>query len=189
MNEVQPEAANGEPLAVVEDLFARRGQQIYGEAVTQLEHALQCAHAAERHGADAALITAALLHDVGHMLHADAGQAFAAGVDDRHEVLGAQWLARWFVDEVTKPIALHVAAKRYLIRVDPHYAAALSTVSKHTLALQGGPMSDGEAASFAAARPGPAAVQVRRWDELGKVPGRATPTLRHFLAIASRCLR
>lgn len=189
MSDALPEAANGDPLAAVEDLFARRGQQIYGEAVTQLEHALQCAHAAERQGASAALITAALLHDVGHMLHADAGQAFAAGVDDRHEVLGGQWLARWFVDEVTKPIALHVAAKRYLVRVDPHYAATLSTVSKHTLALQGGPMSDGEAASFAAARPGPAAVQVRRWDELGKVPGRATPTLRHFLAIASRCLR
>jgi deoxyribodipyrimidine photo-lyase len=106
------------------------------------------------------------------MLHADAGQAFAAGVDDRHEVLGGQWLARWFVDEVTKPIALHVAAKRYLVRVDPHYAATLSPASKHTLALQGGPMSDREVAAFAAARPTPAAVQVRRWDEAAKVPGR-----------------
>jgi phosphonate degradation associated HDIG domain protein len=189
MSDALPETTNGDPLAAVEGLFARRGRQIYGEAVTQLEHALQCAHTAERQGASDALITAALLHDVGHMLHADAGQAFAAGVDDRHEALGAQWLARWFVDEVTRPIAMHVAAKRYLVRVDPHYAATLSPVSRRTLELQGGAMSDREAATFAGARFMPAAVQVRRWDEVGKVPGRPTPTLRHFLAIASRCLR
>lgn len=188
MSDTLPEPTNSDPLAVIEDLFARRGNQVYGEAVPQIEHALQCAHAAERQGAIAPLITAALLHDVGHMLHADAGKAFAEGVDDRHEAVGAQWLARWFVDDVTKPIALHVAAKRYLVRIDPHYAATLSPVSLRTLELQGGAMTDREAAAFAVARVAPAAVQVRRWDEIGKEPGRATPSLRHFLAIASRCL-
>ena len=51
-------------------LFAQKGGEQYtGEPVTQLEHALQTALQAEQEGAGDALVTAALLHDLGHVLH------------------------------------------------------------------------------------------------------------------------
>ena len=50
-------------------VFAKRGGDTYGEGVSQLEHALQCAACAERDGASPALIAATLLHDIGHLLH------------------------------------------------------------------------------------------------------------------------
>ena len=51
-------------------LFARKGGRAYdGEGVTQLEHALQTANLAQHSGATPALVTAALLHDLGHLLN------------------------------------------------------------------------------------------------------------------------
>ena len=51
-------------------LFREKGDGAYfGEAVTETEHALQSAHLAEKSGAAPELIAAALLHDVGHLLH------------------------------------------------------------------------------------------------------------------------
>ncbi len=50
-------------------LYRTYGARQYGrEAVSQLEHALQCAHLAESAGAAPALVAASLLHDVGHMV-------------------------------------------------------------------------------------------------------------------------
>lgn len=50
-------------------LYRNYGARQYGrEAVSQLEHALQCAHLAETAGAAPALVAASLLHDVGHMV-------------------------------------------------------------------------------------------------------------------------
>ncbi|HEX4148408.1 MAG TPA: HD domain-containing protein, partial [Pirellulales bacterium] len=78
-------------------LFREQGDSQYGgEAVSQLEHALQAAWFAERENAEPALIAAALLHDVGHLLHSLPADAPEHGVDDRHEALAAQWLARRF---------------------------------------------------------------------------------------------
>lgn len=52
----------------IHELFQQRGHSLYGkEAVTQMQHALQAASAAERADAGAALISAALLHDIGHL--------------------------------------------------------------------------------------------------------------------------
>ena len=78
--------------------FDRHGRSDYGaERVCQIEHALQTAALAEGEGAAPALITAALLHDIGHLIH-DLGDSPAArGIDDRHEVLGHQFLARWLM--------------------------------------------------------------------------------------------
>ncbi len=75
---------------------ARGGSQYGGEAVTQQEHALQAALFAEREDAAASLIAAALLHDVGHLLHALPADAPEQGVDDRHEALAGRWLERRF---------------------------------------------------------------------------------------------
>ncbi len=101
----------------INELFSRRGREMYaGEPVTQTEHALQAALQAEESGADAALITAALLHDVGHLLHDLDEDCADEGIDDKHEALGAQWLSQHFGFEVVEPVRLHVAAKRVSVR-------------------------------------------------------------------------
>ena len=106
----------------IERLFADRGAEEYhGEAVSQLEHALQAAAAGEREGAAPELIVAALLHDIGHLIHSHGEDAAERGIDDRHEELGQRFLQQHFGPAVTEPVRLHVAAKRYLCAVEPGY--------------------------------------------------------------------
>lgn len=167
---------------VVFGLFARRGGSAYGgEAVTQQEHALQAALLAERGKAPASLIVAALLHDVGHLLHSLPDDAPERGIDDRHEALAARWLATRFDSNVVQPVLLHVAAKRYLCATDPAYHRQLSPPSLLSLQLQGGPMSESEARDFAASPWCAAALDLRRWDDAAKVAGLTTPSLEHFV--------
>ena len=173
-------------LSTIQALFIEKGHLQYGEDVTQLQHALQCAHQAEQAGASDALVVAALLHDMGHMVHRDAALAVQQGQDDHHEALGSRWLARGFDQTVTEPIRLHVQAKRYLCAREPAYAAALSPLSKTTLQLQGGPMSEEEALRFEAQPYAMDAVRLRRWDDHGKAAQASTPTLQHFLTLAAR---
>ena len=176
------------PIDAIEELFSAQGTLIYGEAVNQIEHALQCADLAEKSGASDALIVATMLHDVGHMMHRDAAGALLAGVDDVHESLGSKFLARWFGPAVTQPVALHVEAKRFLCRRDPSYHDRLSPISKRTLELQGGPMTAAQADTFEALPFAMDAVSVRQWDDQGKRAAVETPPLAHFLAIAKRCI-
>ena len=160
------------------DLLQDRGQAAYaGEPITQLAHALQAAQLARAAGADDALVLAALLHDVGHLLDPGAGEAATAkGLDLRHEALGARYLARWLPAAVLGPIAQHVAAKRLLAR-DPSYRLALSAESTRSLAAQGGPFDDAQAAAFLA-RPGArAALALRSFDDAAKDPQRRVPGL------------
>ncbi|MAJ93433.1 MAG: HD domain-containing protein [Rhodospirillaceae bacterium] len=161
----------------------------YGmEAINQLEHALQSALQAEQEDAGPALITAALLHDIGHLIH-KLGVAAELGIDDRHEVLGEKLLRRWFDDDVVLPVALHVDAKRYLCRVEPGYFDRLSPASVRSLELQGGPFRDGEADEFIRQLGGEAAVRLRRWDERAKVKDLETPPLSHFCHYVEACIR
>ena len=171
------------------ELFDRRGQSNYGqEAVTQLQHALQAAWAAEQEQAPASLVVAALLHDVGHLLHDLPEDAPDAGVDDRHEKLAAQWLHERFGPEVVEPAALHVDAKRYLCAVNPDYARELSPPSQQSLALQGGPMTASEIRRFEDRKFFREAVRLRRWDDAAKVVGLETPPLAHFAKyVGSEC--
>ena len=162
-------------------LFREKGGSQYGgEAVTQQEHALQAALFAEREQADATLIAAALLHDVGHLLHSLPDDAPDQGVDDRHETLAARWLAKRFGPAVVEPVRLHVAAKRYLCVIDSDYLRQLSPPSTLSLKLQGGPMSDDEIRAFQSHPFCEASVRLRRWDDAAKVPELATPSLEHF---------
>jgi phosphonate degradation associated HDIG domain protein len=159
-------------------LFAERGDSDYGsEAVSQREHALQAAHLARQSGADPALVAAALLHDVGHLLHNLPDDAPEHGIDDKHEELAYRWLARHFGPDVAGPVRLHVAAKRYLCAVDSEYHEHLSEPSKISLALQGGPMSAEEAEGFRASPHFEAAVRLRRWDDEAKDPDLVVPGL------------
>jgi len=169
-------------------LFARRGAEQYsGEPVTQLEHALQSAHLAEQSGASDTLVTACLLHDLGHLLNDQGETPTLRGVDDVHQYFALPFLRGLFPDAVLDAIRLHVDAKRYLCQARPEYHARLSDDSKRSLALQGGVFDAAQAAAFIAQPAAKDAVMLRQWDDLAKQADWRTPTLAHFLAIAGRC--
>jgi len=174
----------------ISSLFSRRGAQSYfGESVSMLEHSLQAAHAGQLEGAPPALVVAALLHDVGHLVDDVPDDIRAWKTDARHEEVGSGWLAMRFGPEVYEPVRLHVPAKRYLCAVDRSYFAQLSPASVRTLELQGGPMSGAEVATFELERYFTDAVRIRRWDDQGKVAGLATPVLTAYGRLISQCSR
>jgi phosphonate degradation associated HDIG domain protein len=174
-------------IAAIGALYAAKGGRMYsGEPVTQLEHALQSAWLAERAGASAALITASLLHDIGHMTNDKGETPTERGVDDLHQYHALAALRGTFPDDVLEPIRWHVDAKRYLCRARPEYHEGLSPDSKRSLVLQGGVFSAPEAEAFAARRWADEAVKLRLWDDLAKVAGERTPDWAHFEAILAR---
>ncbi|HUC56169.1 MAG TPA: HD domain-containing protein [Streptosporangiaceae bacterium] len=178
------------PVETLSELFSSEGAAEYlGEPVTQAEHMLQAAALAERSGASRELVAAALLHDVGHFKGAISGADLMRGTDNKHSDTGAAWLAQWFGPEVTEPVRLHVAAKRYLCAVEPGYFGRLSEASVYTLSVQGGPMNEEEAREFAASPYAEAACQLRRWDDEAKDPAAAAPPFAHFAPVLEELLR
>lgn len=161
-------------------LYETRGARLYGsEAVSQLEHALQCAVLAIEEQAPPALVAAALLHDLGHLL-ADVPHRIGCEADDLHQYVAIPFLRGTFPEAVLEPVRLHVEAKRFLCRAERGYLERLSSASRHSLELQGGPLSALEAERFIARPYALDAVRLRRWDDRGKVPGAATPALHTF---------
>jgi len=169
------------PEEVFELLTSRGDDAYFGEPVTVLEHCLQAAHFATEERRAPELIAAALLHDVGHLLHQAGEDVADHGIDTHHEELAVQLLGEHLPASVTEPIRLHVAAKRYLCSVDPTYLAELSPSSVLSLGLQGGPMSETEAAEFLAAPHAKEAVILRRYDDAAKIEGLAVPQLPSYL--------
>ena len=170
------------------ELLGSRATTWYGqEAVSQLEHALQCAHLAERANEAPETVVAALLHDLGHMLSAErtpvADQDGLPAKDDLHQFVALPFLRSLFPDAVLEPIKLHVDAKRYLCAVDAGYWAELSPASKHSLELQGGRYDDVQVRAFEDLTFYAEAVRLRRYDDLAKVPGQVTPPLAHYAAL------
>ncbi len=182
---------NGPGIKRIIDLFEERGAARYEsgapDSVSQLEHALQCAVLAEAAGVDAHLITASLLHDLGHLMYADA-HAFEAR-NDAHEHRAVSFLRDAFPDSVLDPIRLHVAAKRYLCATESDYYDGLSQASKLSLELQGGVYTPIQAASFIAQAGARDAVQLRRWDDQAKRKNAATPPLAYFIDGVRTCMR
>ena len=164
----------------IAEAFADRGADAYGEHVSQLDHALQCAMLAEAEGASDPLIAAALLHDYGHLFEGRGDLAEHEGRDARHEVHGARALRRWFGPEVVGPVVLHVAAKRYLCAAEPAYEAALSPASVLSLELQGGRFTPAQRRRFEQRRFAADAIRLRRWDDAAKVAGLRTPDLKDY---------
>ena len=165
----------------IAELFAGPGARDYlGEAVTIGVHMRQAGALAEEAGAPAPLVAAALLHDIGHLRNE---------TDSKHSAAGARWLSQWFGEAVTEPVRLHVAAKRYLCATEPGYFGLLSPESVRTLALQGGPMTPKQAATFAALPFAQDAVALRRWDDDAKDPSITPPGFSHFEPLLSlvRC--
>jgi phosphonate degradation associated HDIG domain protein len=170
------------------ELLGSRATTWYGqEAVSQLEHALQCAHLAERANEAPETVVAALLHDLGHMLSAErapvADQDALPAKDDLHQFVALPFLRSLFPDAVLEPIKLHVDAKRYLCAVDAGYWTDLSPASKHSLELQGGRYDDAQVRTFEDLNFYAEAVRLRRYDDLAKVPGQVTPPLSHYAAL------
>ena len=163
------------------ELFAGPGARDYlGEPVTIGTHMLQAGALAEAAGAGAALVAAALLHDIGHL---------RSETDSRHGEAGAAWLSQWFGAAVTEPVRLHVPAKRYLCAVETGYFGLLSEESVRTLARQGGPMTPAEAAAFEALPYAGDAVSVRRWDDQAKDPAVTPPGFAHFAPLLEALVR
>lgn len=169
-------------VATLREIYETRATKRYGLSdVSQLQHALQSAAMAEEEGGSSEFVVAALLHDVGHMIHEFGEDAALAGIDDTHEELAARWLSQYFGPSVTEPIRLHVAAKRYLCATDPTYFDKLAEDSVRSLALQGGPFSPDEVVEFEKNPHSEAAVQLRRLDDRAKDPAAVTPRFDHFL--------
>ncbi|MFT4074383.1 MAG: metal-dependent phosphohydrolase [Asticcacaulis sp.] len=173
-------ALSSDTVAHILHLYATRGDDHYGEDVSQREHAEQCAYHAHMDGAGDNLIIAALLHDIGHLLHKFGEDAADRGIDTKHERIGSGWLARHLPPSVTEPIALHVSAKRYLATVNPEYLEGLSAASLQSFILQGGIMDAEEIAEFQAHPAHQAALDLRRYDEMGKIIGADMPTFASY---------
>jgi phosphonate degradation associated HDIG domain protein len=164
-------------------LFEKRAGNQYGrEAISQLEHALQCAHLAETAGETDESVIAALLHDVGHLIAAE-----NAGVvddvqerDDLHQYIALPFLRGALPDAVLEPIRLHVDAKRYLCGAEASYWASLSDASQRSLELQGGPLTEAELGVFMEQPFAEEAVRLRRYDDFAKTPHQPTPDLAHY---------
>lgn len=176
----------------IERLYAARGGLHYGEGVTQIEHALQSAVLAEAQGCTPALIVAALLHDIGHLFEKEEDVA-GAGSDGFHEAVGARALEGLFPEAIWRPVALHVAAKRYLCFTEPQYWAGLSPASQQSLQLQGGAFNQAQVRAFERAPYWQDALQLRRFDDMGKraeISGRAfadfIPLMRNILAAVTK---
>ena len=172
------------------ELMRSRGNTAYlGEPVSQLEHALQAADLATRAGSQPQLVLAALMHDVGHLLHTLPESAADEEIDTRHETAGYEWMLARFGPSIAAPVRDHVAAKRYLCRVEPDYLTRLSAASVQSLELQGGPFTDEEARQFEMLPRYREAVLVRRWDDEAKVPELRVPSIEEYhemLIVASR---
>lgn len=154
-------------------LLSAHGRRRYGEAVTQLEHALQCAALAAEAGADEELLLAALLHDLGHLT--GSGRREAPG--RHHGQVGAALVRAFVPARVAWLIEHHVLAKRYLCTVDPIYAAKLSGASRRSLARQGGLLPPAERVVLEGHPWLADVLRLRRWDDQAKSPGARVPPL------------
>jgi phosphonate degradation associated HDIG domain protein len=165
------------------NLYKLHGGSAYaGEKVSQLEHMVQAAQLAESGGFDEEVVLAAFLHDIGHIAEEATGEneMDEYGIKD-HEALGAEYLSEnGFSNKISKLVASHVQAKRYLTRKDPDYFKQLSDASRKTLEFQGGMMTVEEANAFEKDPFFSEIILMRRWDEQAKIQGKPMPDLSHF---------
>ena len=148
-----------------------------------LEHGLQCAeNLRQQYPNDTELQVAGLVHDIGQTL---------TGNDERaHGLAGAMFIRSILGDRVARLVELHVAAKRYLVTVDPDYFGGLSTGSRESLVRQGTAMSADEVTAFETLPDAADAVALRRADDKAKDPNARPAPLTSWLTalrdVASR---
>jgi predicted HD phosphohydrolase len=150
------------------------------ESVDELDHALQAAARAIEDGADDELVLAAALHDIAH------GPEFGDVAAGRHDRVARDWLTPRFGERVGWLAGAHVAAKRYLVATDPHYASALSDVSVDSLHDQGGA---GVHPEFVEHPWWGDALRLRGYDDAAKDPRGSVVSIADILAVAERVVR
>lgn len=188
-NQLQ-DASDAQRVTLLLDFVRTHGQSNYDESVTQIQHALQAAHLARQNNCSDVTVTAALLHDIGHLLLDEhATQSDFLQEDLNHEEAGANFLAPYFPPAVTEPIRLHVPAKRYLCTVDDDYYDQLSDASKRSFQVQGGRLSADEQAKLEAHDGLAVALELRRFDDQAKQPDRSVPDLETYADCVQRSLR
>jgi len=141
-----------------------------GEKVTITEHMIQTALLAEKNNCSSNLICSSLLHDYGHFILENPDDLVNKEKEGRHEDVGYEFLKKYFVKDVVKPIKYHVKAKRYLAR-DEKYYRVLSEASKVSLKLQGEIMNDKEAKEFEGNEFFESSIKLRKFDEGAKKAG------------------
>eukprot|EP00775_Hariotina_reticulata_P000479 gene479-748_t len=204
-------SVEGRASLLLDILSSGKAADYFGERVSQLQHALQAAHAARLRGLNDDAVLGALLHDVGHLLPGYYERAQSDGpagaacnnamalMEDldgnslgarHHELLGASFLRKLGITpNVVSYVSGHVAAKRYLVAVDPAYEASLSDASCATLRQQGGPMTADEVKAFESSPLAAVLLQLRKCDEEGKVPGWQVPELGTYRAFIEANLK
>ena len=145
------------------------------DAVDELDHALQAAARAR----DDELVLAAALHDLAH------SPEFGDIAPQHHDRIAREWLTPRFGARVGWLAGAHVAAKRYLVATDPHYATTLSDVSVDSLHHQGGAHVD---PAFSDHPWWPDALRLRRYDDSAKDPRGNAASIDDVLVIAKRVL-
>ena len=176
--------------AILYELIEQRGETLYGgEAVTQLQHALQCAQLAEDEGAPPALITAALLHNAAVSPAGNADETRKSANDGQVEGTAEAFLSQWFGPDVREPLRLNTQARRYLSAVETGYLDGLPSASHYTLMHAGGPMSAVETTAFEAESYAADALRLLRWQDRCARANAPTRNLAHFLAYAMGCMR
>jgi predicted HD phosphohydrolase len=162
-------------------LFAGAGLRAYGESVTQLSHALQCAALARRDRADDEVVVAALLHDVGHFVE--------HGIEEpghHHGSQGAELVRAFVPARVAWLIEHHVVAKRYLCTVDARYVDELSPASQRSYLEQGARLEPDARLALETVPWFADALRVRRWDDAAKVPRTSSPPLIEYAPLLER---
>lgn len=174
----------------IEGLYTEQGARRYEmrgrSGVTQLQHALQCAALAAEAGAADTLVAAALLHDLGHLLHEQADGELPAERDDVHQFIALPFLRPHLPAAVLEPIRLHVDAKRFLCGNVPGYWEMLSGGSQRSLELQGGPYDSAQSRTFIAQAHADDAVLLRRWDDRAKDAHRGVPGFDRYRPLLAR---
>lgn len=176
LDNINRQNSKSEKVELLFQYIREKGKSNYDEMVTQYEHAIQTAYWASKQEADNQLIVSALLHDIGHLLiDEDSSKNSFLDEDLYHESLAADYFKELFPKAILDPIRLHVPSKRYICTVQKEYYDTLSEASKKSFQVQGGFMSDEEVMLFESEPYYKQAVQLRKWDDLGKQIGFEVP--------------
>ncbi|OWT70177.1 MULTISPECIES: HD domain-containing protein [unclassified Achromobacter] len=177
----------GLTLDQIANLFHLTGGSPYGDtSVTQAEHARQTAALALAEAAAPSLVTAALLHDLGHLILQHPDIMRIEGADYKHQYFVQPFLRGLFGADVLEPIRLHVEAHRYLCFVEPDYLGPRNSAARLALDQAGGIFDAAQASEFSAIPWAPEAIRLRRWDDQAcLISDDPPPPLSYFLEIAS----
>ena len=151
------------------NLYKTKGNTMYDKHISQLTHSFQTMEMALRKGFDEKFQLCCFLHDIGHLLLDENNSNENFLKDDlKHELMGYNFLKNFLEDEITKPILLHVQAKRFLCTINNEYYNSLSDASKESFKIQGGKMSDEQVKIFRNNSYLNLALTLREFEDLSK---------------------